>query len=202
MAILGSMSRYDEKTALIVVDVQNDFADPNGSLYVLGGEEVVDFINREIAAARDAGATVVFTQDWHPAVTPHFSKDGGIWPAHCVAGTWGAELHPKLDHAAGETRIQKGVTGEDGYSAFNVSDPETKVISSTGLERLLRDSGIETAVVVGLATDYCVKATAIDAAVAQFTTTVLEEGVRAVNLKPDDGGRAIEEMRQAGVTIS
>lgn len=202
MAILGSMSRYDEKTALIVVDVQNDFADPNGSLYVPGGEEVVEFINREIAAARDAGATVVFTQDWHPAVTPHFSKDGGIWPAHCIAGTWGAELHPKLDHAAGETRIQKGVSGEDGYSAFNVSDPETKVISSTGLERLLRDSGIETTVVVGLTTDYCVKATAIDAAANQFTTTVLEEGVRAVNLEPDDGGRAIEEMRQAGVTIS
>ena len=196
------MTRYDEKTALIVVDVQNDFADPNGSLYVTGGEEVVDFINREIAAARDAGATVVFTQDWHPAVTPHFSKDGGIWPVHCVAGTWGAELHPKLDHAAGETRIQKGVSGEDGYSAFNVSDPETKVVSPTGLERLLRDSGIEKAVVVGLATDYCVRATAIDAALNQFTTTVLEEGVRAVNLKPDDGGRAIEEMRQAGVTVS
>src|SRR5512136_2750129 len=90
------MIDYDSETALIVVDVQNDFADPEGSLYVAGGEEVVAFANRQILAARDADATVAYTQDWHPPMTPHFKKDGGIWPTHCVMGTWGAEFHPDL----------------------------------------------------------------------------------------------------------
>ena len=84
------------KAALIVVDVQNDFADPKGSLYVKGGEMVVPVINEQVEAARAAGALVVYTQDWHPTSTPHFQKDGGIWPVHCVKETWGAELHPDL----------------------------------------------------------------------------------------------------------
>ena len=88
---------YDEKTALIVVDVQNDFADPDGSLYVRDGDEAIPFINEQITRARDAGALVVYTQDWHPPSTPHFQKDGGIWPVHCVMGTWGAEFHPQLE---------------------------------------------------------------------------------------------------------
>ena len=82
--------RYDTKTALLVVDVQNDFADPKGSLYVEEGEKVVPVINREIERARAAGALVVYTQDWHPEVTPHFQKYGGVWPVHCVRGSWGA----------------------------------------------------------------------------------------------------------------
>ena len=85
---------YDRETALVVVDVQNDFADPNGNLYVTGGEDVVPVINGEIADARSAGARVVYTADWHPASTPHFAKDGGIWPVHCVGDTWGAAFHP------------------------------------------------------------------------------------------------------------
>lgn len=195
------MTSYNGATALVVVDTQNDFADPQGSLYVKGGEEVIGVINDEIARAREAGAPVIFTQDWHPAVTPHFEKDGGIWPVHCVAGTWGAELHPDVDHDAGETRIQKGIEGEDGYSGFNVQNTETKEVTSTGLERLLRDSGIEKVVVVGLATDYCVKATAVDAASLGFETTVIMDAIRAVNLQPDDGLKAIEEMKTAGVKI-
>ena len=87
---------YDPKTALIVVDVQNDFADPAGSLAVRGGESIIDLINAQVAAARAAGSVVCYTQDWHPASTPHFAKDGGIWPVHCVADTWGAQLHPAL----------------------------------------------------------------------------------------------------------
>src|SRR5918999_1313891 len=87
---------YDERTALVVVDVQNDFADPGGSLHVPGGEAVVPVVNDEVAAARAAGALVVYTQDWHPADTPHFAKDGGTWPVHCVGGTWGSDLHPRL----------------------------------------------------------------------------------------------------------
>ena len=96
---LTSPSRYDTRTALIVVDVQNDFADPEGSLSVTGGADAIPFINSEIIEARAGGAFVVYTQDWHPADTPHFAKDGGIWPVHCVGGTWGAALHPDLDHA-------------------------------------------------------------------------------------------------------
>ena len=153
---------YSPTTALIVVDVQNDFADPEGSLYVTGGEETLPFINANIGAARDAGSVIVRTQDWHPEHTPHFAEDGGIWPHHCVAGTWGAEFHPEL---AGEGPVvQKGTSGEDGYSGFTVRDPETGEESPTGLEQLLRDRDVTRVAVLGLATDYCVLDTAVDSA--------------------------------------
>src|SRR5688572_9387028 len=115
------MPTYDARTALLVVDVQNDFADPSGSLYVTGGEQVVREANAEIARARAGGASVVYSQDWHPSITPHFQKDGGIWPVHCVAGTWGAALHPDLVVAG--PSIRKGEEGEDAYSAFSVRHP-------------------------------------------------------------------------------
>ena len=98
---------YDAETALVVVDVQNDFADPDGSLSVPGADEVIDAVNDEIAAASAAGATVVYTQDWHPPRTPHFVTDGGPWPVHCVAGTWGAELHPRL--TVNGPAVRKGI---------------------------------------------------------------------------------------------
>lgn len=196
------MTSYDPSTALVVVDVQNDFADPKGSLYVRGGEEVVHVVNREITRARDAGATVIFTQDWHPESTPHFAKDGGVWPVHCVGGTWGAELHPDLDAAPDEPRVRKGVGGEDGYSGFTVADPTTGERSATDLEDLLRQRGAERVVVAGLATDYCVKATALDAAEKGFRTEVLAGGIRAVDLNPGDGDRAIDEMRAAGAVVA
>ncbi|HKZ75571.1 MAG TPA: isochorismatase family protein, partial [Actinomycetota bacterium] len=116
------MVEYHPRTALLVVDVQHDFADPKGSLYVKGGEAVVPVANDELERAVGAGALVAYTQDWHPASTPHFQKDGGIWPVHCVKDTWGADLHPRLKVADGE-RIRKGSSGEDGYSAFSVRDP-------------------------------------------------------------------------------
>lgn len=193
------MSRYDARTALVVVDVQNDFADPDGSLSVPGGTDVVAAANAEVAAAREAGATVVYTQDWHPADTPHFAKDGGAWPVHCVRDTWGAEFAPGLD-VSGDV-IRKGVGGEDGYSGFTVRDPASGAESSTGLDALLRDAGVERVVVVGLATDYCVKETALDAARAGFTTTVLRDVVRAVDVEPGDGDRALDAMRAAGVEV-
>ncbi len=90
------MTTYDERTGLLVVDVQNDFADPSGSLSVDDGDVIVPRANQEIAEARAAGGLVVYTQDWHPPVTKHFFKDGGIWPEHCVQDTWGAEFHPDL----------------------------------------------------------------------------------------------------------
>ena len=194
------MPRYDGETALIVVDMQNDFADPEGSLYVAGGEEVVPIVNREIEAALEAGAFVVYTQDWHPESTPHFAKDGGIWPVHCVGGTWGAELHPEL-RVAGPA-VRKGTGGEDGYSGFSVRDPESGEESGTGLAEMLAERGVERVVVVGLALDYCVKATALDAAAAGLPTTVLSGATRAVNLEPGDDDRALQELAAAGVTLA
>ncbi len=196
------MISFDDRTALVVVDVQNDFADPAGSLAVAGGPEVVARANEAIAAASDAGALVVATQDWHPDVTPHFEKDGGIWPVHCVAGTWGAELSPALRIAAGAVRIRKGTAGEDGYSGFTVRDPISGVESATELEAILRERGIARVVTCGLATDYCVKATALDAARLGFEVSVLTDAVAAVNLDPDDGDRALAEMAEAGITLS
>lgn len=192
---------YGPDTALIVVDVQNDFADPSGSLYVPDGENAIGFINQQIANAAPAGSTLVYTQDWHPEKTPHFETDGGIWPVHCVGGTVGAELHPELHLADDAVRLRKGSGGEDGYSAFHVRDPDTGEESSTGLAEQLEDRGIGKVVVVGLALDYCVKETAIDAARAGFEVTLLADGVRAVNLSPGDGTRAAADMAGAGVDI-
>ena len=193
------MTAYDPQTALIVVDVQNDFADPKGSLYVSEGELVVPLINDEIGRALDAGALVVYTQDWHPESTPHFAKDGGIWPVHCVRDTWGAEFHPDL-RVVGEV-VRKGTDGKDGYSGFTVRDPSSGETERTGLENLLREKGIEKTVVVGLATDYCVKETAIDAAGKGFATTVLTEAIRAVDLEPGDGERALASMSASGAQL-
>jgi nicotinamidase/pyrazinamidase len=151
--------------------------------------------------ATSAGATVVFTRDWHPPSTPHFAKDGGIWPVHCVADTWGAELHPDLTVPPGAPSIHKGVSGEDGYSGFTMRHPTTGEERATDLEAILRDRGIQRVVVVGLATDYCVKATALDAVRLGFDTFLLGDAVRAVDLAPGDGDRAVEEMRAAGVGI-
>jgi nicotinamidase/pyrazinamidase len=190
---------YDPRTALVVVDVQNDFADPGGNLSVKGGEDVVRRANEEASRALAAGALVVYTQDWHPEHTPHFAKDGGIWPDHCIAETWGAELHPALD-VRGEI-VHKGVSGEDGYSGFSVRHPITGETASTGLEALLRERGIERLVVLGLATDYCVLETVTDARMLGFAVEVPADAIRAVDLEPGDGERAIVRMRDAGADV-
>jgi nicotinamidase/pyrazinamidase len=195
------MHRYDEATALIVVDVQNDFADPSGSLPVTGGAAIVGHVNREIAQAEAAGALVVMMMDWHPPVTPHFQKDGGIWPVHCLADSWGAALHPELLAPDDAPRIRKGVNGEDGYSGFTTRDPVTGEERPTELEGMLREESIERVVVVGLATDYCVKETALDAARLGFETSLVTDAIAPVELEPGDGERAIEAMSDAGVEI-
>jgi nicotinamidase/pyrazinamidase len=191
--------RYFPTSALIVVDVQNDFADPAGGLHVAGGAEVVPVLNREIALARAAGALVVYTQDWHPLSTPHFAKDGGIWPVHCIAGSWGAELHPGL--VVDGPIVRKGANGEDGYSGFTMRDPTTGAESPTELETLLLDHGADQVLVGGLATDYCVKATALDATRLGHPTAVLRDAIRAVDLAPGDGERALAELAAAGVAL-
>jgi nicotinamidase/pyrazinamidase len=193
------VAEFDEGTALLVVDIQNDFADPKGSLYVKGGEEVVSVANGAIEEALAAGALVVYTQDWHPDATPHFKKDGGIWPVHCVKGTWGAEFHPDL-HVKGEI-VQKGTGGEDGYSGFTVREPDSGQKHPTAMENILRNKDIERVVVVGLATDYCVRETALDAIRKGFQTVVLADATRPVELDPGDGDRAFEDIRRSGGTI-
>ena len=195
------MMRYRPGTALVVVDVQNDFADPAGGLSVVGGDLIIPTINREIAMAINAGALVVATQDWHPASTPHFAKDGGIWPVHCVADTWGAALHPALTVPDRATRVRKGVNGEDGYSGFTMRDPVSGDTIATELEGLLRAAAVDSVIVCGLATDYCVKATALDAVRLGFDTSLLTDAVAAVDLEPGDGTRAIDAMDAAGVAM-
>jgi nicotinamidase/pyrazinamidase len=189
----------DRSTALVVVDVQNDFADPAGSLAVRGAAAVVPAANAAAAAVRSAGGLVAYTADWHPAHTPHFVQDGGVWPVHCVGGSWGAAFHPDL--AVDGPVVHKGTAGEDGYSGFTTRDPESGATTPTELAPLLRASGIDRVVVCGLATDYCVKATALDAVELGFETAVLVQAIGAVDLEAGDGQRALDEMSGAGVEL-
>ena len=193
------MTNYDSTTALLVVDVQNDFADPAGGLYVRGGEEVVRPIGVEVGAAQNAGAAVVYTQDWHPATTPHFEKDGGVWPVHCVHDTWGAELHPDL--LVQGPVVRKGTSGEDGYSAFSVRDPLSGAAASTQLQSLL-DPSVRRLVIAGLAGDYCVRETALDGRRLGYEVEVPLALTRFVELTEGDTEQALAQMREAGVTLT
>ena len=190
---------FDRRTALVVVDVQNDFVDPAGGLYVAGGEAVVPVVNELVAEARRHDAAVIYTQDWHPPTTPHFDKDGGVWPVHCVADTWGAELHPDL-RVEGEV-VRKGTAGEDGYSGFSVRHHHTGHVEATELGDLLRGRGATSVVVVGVAGDVCVRATALDAARLGFATTVVRAATRAVELEAGDEQQAFDEMAAAGIVV-
>ena len=196
---------YSATTALVVVDLQNDFALPTGSLYVPGGEEVLDLVGAEVDAAAAAGARVVYTQDWHPEHTPHFERDGGLWPVHCVAGTPGAELVDGLRLVPGPggevERIRKGTGTEDGYSAFSEVDLASGETASTRLGALLDAAGVRTLVVVGLAGDYCVKATAVDGARLGHHVVVPLAATRYVALSTDDDVVARQEMTAAGVRL-
>ena len=158
-------------------------------------------INREASLAANNGGLVVYTQDWHPEQTPHFAKDGGIWPDHCVAETWGAAFHPAARGAGGAPIVHKGANGEDGYSGFSMRDPTTGDTIPTELDGLLRAAGVDAVVVTGLATDYCVKATALDAVRLGFATTVLTDAIAAVDLQPGDGDRSLAELEEAGVLL-
>jgi nicotinamidase/pyrazinamidase len=191
---------YDARTALVVVDVQHDFASPDGGLYVPGGEEVVPVVDAEVRAARDGDASVVYTQDWHPPSTPHFAKDGGTWPVHCVADTWGAALHDDL--TVDGPVVRKGVDGGDGYSGFSVRDPLSGDEEATELGALLDEAGVERVVVVGLAGDVCVKATALDAVRLGYEVEVPLRATAFVEVEPGDAERAVDELRGAGVRVT
>ena len=177
--------------ALIIVDYQNDFARPDGALSVPAGEEVADHIN---ALARSGDYELVLaTRDWHPPDHGSFSEQGGIWPVHCVQGTPGAELHPALDTEPLDAIVDKGQDpATEGYSGFEM----------TGLEGLLRERGVDELTVVGLATDYCVKNTALDALREGFAVRVDRAGIRGVDVQPGDSERALEELAAAGATVA
>ncbi len=173
--------------ALIVVDVQNDFC-PGGALAVPDGDSVVEPINRLASQSR----FVVATRDWHPADHGSFSDQGGPWPVHCVAGTPGAELHAGIDAGLLDAIIDKGQAPDrEGYSGFE----------GTELERVLREHEVDVVDVAGLALDYCVMATALDARRAGLEVTVHLGATRAVEVQPGDGERAVQELRAAGVEV-
>jgi nicotinamidase/pyrazinamidase len=185
------MVELSDRDCLLVVDVQNDFC-AGGALAVDGGEEVVPVLNRLVGLALDAGSPVVASRDWHPADHSSFVERGGKWPSHCVQGTPGADFHPDLDLPKRTVVVSKATTRDDDtYSAFD----------GTGLAQLLRERGIERLVVGGLALDYCVKATVIDAVAAGFQVRLLTAATRSVNLEPGDDRRAIAQMREAGAEI-
>jgi nicotinamidase/pyrazinamidase len=176
--------------ALLIVDFQNDFT-PGGALAVPDGDAIAARVDE---LARSGGYDlVVATRDWHPPDHGSFAAQGGPWPVHCVQGTPGAELHPALDRALVDVVIDKGQDPDaDGYSGFE----------ATGLSELLRERGIDELTITGLATDYCVLNTALDALREGFAVTVEEAAVRAVELQPGDGQRALAQVRSAGGAVA
>lgn len=186
-------ARFEKGDALLLVDPQNDFC-PGGSLGVPDGHAVIPVLNAWSAAAEQAGVPIFITRDWHPPRTTHFAEFGGVWPPHCVAGTLGAEFHPGLVMPAQAIVVSKGMgESEDAYSAFQARDD-----SGTPLATLLRARDIRTLYIMGLATDYCVKESVLAGLRHGFRVTVVHDGIRAVNLQPEDGDKALAEMRAAG----
>lgn len=188
------------KKALIVVDLQNDFC-PGGALAVPEGDQVVGVVNQLVATYTGRGDLVVYTKDYHPADHCSFkiNDPDGIWPPHCVQNSPGVEFHPDLK-VEGKTFYKGFLSDKDSYSGFGGHSEANEVAQS--LAGYLKAEGVEDVAVVGLALDYCVKSTAIDASKLGFKTTTILEGAKAVNVNPDDGDKAIEEMKAAGVQIA
>ena len=181
------------RQALLVVDVQNDFCS-GGALAVPGGDRVVPPINRLTAAYASAGAPIFASRDWHPAASSHFAAGGGVWPVHCVAGTNGAAFHPELTLPPETAVVSKGTAPDtDGYSAFDGS-----VATGESLEQALNVRTVEHLTVCGLATDYCVRASVLDACRQGLRVSVVSDAIAAVNLNAGDGPQAVQEMRAAG----
>ena len=178
------------KRALLVIDVQNDFC-PGGQLAVPDGDQVIRPLNSLIREFLERDEPVFKSRDWHPARTKHFQSYGGTWPVHCVQHTPGAEFHPELVHDSRINVVSKGLGDEDSYSAFDGTD----------LAEQLRRQGVEEVWVGGLATDYCVKNTVLDAVREGFRVKVVREAVRPVEVKAGDGERAVAEMQKAGAEI-
>jgi nicotinamidase/pyrazinamidase len=186
----------EARSALLLVDVQNDFC-PGGALAVPGGDRVVGALNRYIKAAIAQGTPIYASRDWHPPITTHFISQGGEWPIHCVRETKGAEFHPTLELPPQATIITKGDSPDKpGYSAF-----EGHTADATSLLTDLRKRHVDHLYVGGLATDYCVKHSVLDALKEDLQVTVLEDAIAGVDVQPGDSAAAIAEMRRAGARV-
>ncbi|MBN1868972.1 MAG: bifunctional nicotinamidase/pyrazinamidase [Candidatus Omnitrophica bacterium] len=184
------------KKALIIVDVQNDFC-PSGALAVTDGDAVVPVLNKYIEIFTKNDWPIIATRDWHPSKTKHFKTFGGLWPEHCVENTQGAAFHPALQLPPSAIIISKGIDPEkDGYSAFEAVNQQGQ-----DLLTILKRMGIKELYIGGLATDYCVKETTLEA-LGKFKVILLEDGIKGVNLKADDSTRAIKEMVAGGAQIT
>ncbi|HOY09579.1 MAG TPA: nicotinamidase [Candidatus Omnitrophota bacterium] len=183
------------RKALVLVDVQNDFC-LGGALPVPDGDKIIPLCNRYLEMFQRAGGLIVLSRDWHPLETKHFKTQGGIWPVHCVRETRGARFHPDLILPQEAVILSKGDGDEDGYSAFQGADTRGR-----RLEKILKDGRVEEIYVGGLATDYCVRATCLDAARLGFQVFLLKDAIRGVNVNPEDSARAILQMENAGVKI-
>ena len=180
-------------TALLLTDVQNDFC-AGGTLSVPGADEIVPVLNRYVERFSLAGLPIYACRDWHPPNTSHFKEFGGAWPAHCVAETDGARFHPDLHIPDSAIVMSKGTRpDEDAYSAFQARDKEGVSLSDS-----LRELGVRRIFVGGLATDYCVRATVLDAAEEGYRAVLLIDAVRGVEKAPGDSSRAVEEMVSSG----
>jgi len=186
----------EKKAALVVVDVQNDFC-PGGALAVAEGDRVVEPLNRYIERFYVAGLPIFATRDWHPEKTTHFNAFGGIWPVHCVQGTFGAEFHCALRFGGDATIVSKGMAADsDSYSGFDAVDS-----AGVGLADLLNRSGAAIIYIGGLATDYCVKQTVLDGRQRGFDVVLLKDAIRGVDLAPGDSARALRAMLDAGARV-
>jgi nicotinamidase/pyrazinamidase len=186
-----------ERSALLVVDVQNDFC-TGGALAVPGSERVVDSLNRHIEAAVALGMPVYASRDWHPPTTTHFQPYGGVWPVHCVQGSAGARFHPDLKLPSNAIVISKGEQSErPGYSALEGHTPD-----GTPFPTDLKNRGVLRLYVGGLATDYCVKHSVVDALSAGLTVIVLDDAIAGVDVNAGDSQRAIDEMLGKGASLA
>jgi len=183
------MSSLRSSKALLVVDVQNDFC-PGGALGIHEGDRIIPILNRYIKYFERENWPIFLTRDWHPQVTKHFEQFGGVWPIHCIEGSYGAQFHPKLELPKEALVISKGIgPEEDSYSAFHATDSSGMVLAN-----LLKNLGVTQIYIGGLATDYCVKYSVLDALRDGLEVFVLTDAIAGVNLKPEDSGAALQEM--------
>ncbi len=187
----------NKRDALLIVDVQNDFC-PGGALAVPDGDEVIPVINEYIRQFADLGAPVFASRDWHPRESKHFMAWGGPWPPHCIQNTPGAAFHPELVLPEDVIIITKGSDPtDDGYSAFEGDDPH-----GLALEASLREHGVERVFVAGLATDYCVRASVLDALENELDVVVLRDAIKGIDVNDGDIDDAMREMKEAGARFA
>jgi nicotinamidase/pyrazinamidase len=193
------MTSLRSSKALLVVDVQNDFC-PGGALGIQGGNWIIPILNRYIKYFETENLPIFVTRDWHPKVSKHFEQFGGVWPIHCIEGSYGAQFHPELGLPKAALVMSKGMDPEeDSYSAFHAADSSGMVLGN-----LLKDLGVTQIYIGGLATDYCVKYSVLDALKDGLEVFILTDAIAGVNLKPEDSSLAMDEMVSLGAkkTIS